>query len=96
MENFAEILKPKNWKKNNSSLLPGPIIMVDQSNTIISINWPYWRSLYHGHNIMQVKIGFHTIWSTWRLYFIQIIVCKSFFTSVGGDASCPCKIKPGW
>jgi len=58
MENFAEILKPKNWKKKNLSLLPGPIIMVDQSNTIISINWPYWRSLYHGHHIMQVKTGF--------------------------------------
>jgi hypothetical protein len=61
--------------------------MVDQSNTIISFNWPYWRSLYHGHNIIQVKN-----WVSHYLKYLKAVLrpnycVQAIFTSVGGDAS---------
>ncbi len=52
-------------------MLPGPIIMAHQSNTFISFNWPYWRSLYQGHNIIQVK--------NWVSHYLKYLkaVCTS-------------------
>jgi hypothetical protein len=47
-----------------------PTMVINLSNLILFIYWPFWRTLYI-YAYLHVQIWFHIIWS---LTFIQIII----------------------
>jgi len=99
MEFFSEILKSKNWRKENPGCYLGQSLWSTNQTQTFPLIGPIGGHCIMAITLYKSKTGFHTIWSTWRLYFIQIIVYKPFLLvrveMLLAEISCPCKLNQG-